>query len=105
MRRALVVQRLEAFLLGPARLVLAVIATVTLLHSWMELTFSNLPYVLILAALALQGASAYLEARVIPPQYPRERKSGALSIRDVPEGVADQWIAMNSGVRSDRPED
>ncbi|MCX4473183.1 hypothetical protein OOK41_23235 [Micromonospora sp. NBC_01655] len=105
MRRALTVQRLETLLLGPARLVVVAIGTASLLRAWLELTFSHLPYVLVFAALVLEGVSSYLGAQVIPPQYPRERRGGALSIRDVPEGVADQWIAMNPGVRSGTPRD
>ncbi|WP_405095464.1 hypothetical protein [Micromonospora sp. NBC_01412] len=105
MRRALTVQRLETLLLGPARLVVVVIGAAALLRAWLDLAFSYLPYVFVSAALALQGVSSYLGARVIPPQYPRERKGGALSIRDVPEGVADQWIAMNPEVRSGTPRD
>ncbi|MEU5937992.1 hypothetical protein ABZ807_02195 [Micromonospora sp. NPDC047548] len=78
--------------------------------TWRDQSFSLVPYVFIIgagtcssSALALQLLASQLDARVIPPQYPRERKDGTLSIRDVPESVAEQWVTMNPGVRSVPP--
>ncbi|SCL30570.1 hypothetical protein GA0074692_2951 [Micromonospora pallida] len=99
-RKAQSVQRLEALLLGPLRLVVVAVGTVMLARTWLDQSFSFLPYAAVFAALALQAVSAQLNARVVLPQYPRARKGGALAIRDVPEEVARQWTAMNPAVRS-----
>jgi hypothetical protein len=99
-RRAQSVQRLEALLLGPLWVVVVVVAMVALARTWLDQSFSFVPYAVGFAALALQAVSSQLAARVILPQYPRARKGGALAIRGVPEEVAHQWTAMNPAVRS-----
>ncbi|WP_422750487.1 hypothetical protein [Micromonospora sp. WMMD1219] len=98
-RRGTKVQRLEALLIGPARLVVVGLGAVTLVGTWLDLSFSPLPFVFVFAALALQALAHHLNTRALPPQYPRERKDGSLLIREVPDHVAQEWTEVNPGVQ------
>jgi hypothetical protein len=105
MRRALRIQRLEALLVGPARLIIVSIGAVLLLISWINSTIALLPYFCVLTAFGLQALTHYLDTRLIPPQYPRQRKGGDLIVREVPADVAEALAAMNHQVRIISPED
>lgn len=104
-RRALTVQRLEVLLLGPARLIIVVVGMVAVLRAWRDSSFSLAPYAFILGALALQVFTSLLGRHVIPPQYPRQCKGGDLIIKEVPEEVAEAWVALNPQVRVYSPRD
>lgn len=98
-------QRLEVLLLGPARLIIVVVGMVAVLRAWRDSSFSLAPYAFILGALALQVFTSLLERHVIPPQYPRQCKGGDLIIKEVPEEVAEAWVALNPQVRVYSPRD
>ncbi|MFI9527011.1 hypothetical protein [Micromonospora rosaria] len=104
-RKAQAVQRFDALVLGPASLITVVCGAVAHGWYWWKLAFSPTPYAFFFGFCALHAIAQLLDKRLIPPQYPRQGKRGDLLVREVPQGVAEQWMALDPRVRSQSPRD